>query len=159
MALAGVVTLGACAVALPSAPSVLAVPGQGKTLEAFQQDDVTCRQYASEHVSYAQAQASSQGATGNVIAGTGIGAAIGALLGAATGDAGTGAALGAGSGLLVGGSSGSSVAQASSAGLQRQYDMAYLQCMVTKGDTVPSLAAPPYVPAPYAYPRYPYPPY
>ena len=86
--LVAVLALGGCAVTLPSGPAVLAVPGQGKTLEAFQQDDVACRQYASERV-------------------------------------------------------GAGVAQASSAGLQRQYDMAYLQCMVAKGNTVPSLAAPP----------------
>ncbi len=162
LALVGLLALGACAVALPSAPTVLAVPGPGKTLEAFQQDDLACRQYASEHVSYAQAQAASQSATGNAILGTGIGAAIGALLGAAAHEPGAGAALGAGGGLLVGGSSGASVAQASSAGLQRQYDMAYLQCMVAKGDNVPSLAAPPgYPPGPYAAPGYyaPYRPY
>ena len=133
--------------ALPSGPTVLAVPGQGKTLEAFQQDDAVCRQYASEHVSYAQAQAGSQSATGSAVLGTGIGAALGTALGAVTGDPGTGAAFGAAGGLLAGGSSGSSAAQASSAGLQRQYDMAYLQCMVTKGNTAPgAYAAPGYYP-------------
>ncbi len=151
----GLVTLGGCAVALPSGPSVLAVPGPGKTLDAFQQDDLACRQYASGQVNYAQAQAASQGATGNAVAGLGIGAALGALFGAAAHSPGAGAAFGAGTGLLVGGSSGSSVAAASSAGLQRQYDMAYLQCMVSKGNTVPGLSAPPgYPAAPYAAPGY-----
>ena len=36
----------ACAVPPPAGPSVMALPGQGKNFEAFQQDDVACRQYA-----------------------------------------------------------------------------------------------------------------
>lgn len=140
--------LGGCAVALPSGPTVLAVPGPGRTLDSFQLDDLACRRYASASVNPAEAQAGSQAAVGNAIVGTGAGAALGALLGAATGSPATGAALGAGGGLLVGGSSGSSVAQSSAAGLQRQYNMAYIQCMVAKGNTVPSLTGPGVFPPP-----------
>jgi hypothetical protein len=154
-ALIGLVALGGCAVALPTGPSVLAVPGKGKTLAAFQEDDLRCRGYAQQRVSYGSAYAASQGATGNAVAGTVLGGALGALFGAATGNPSAGAAFGAGSGLLFGSASGAGAAAASSAGLQRQYDISYMQCMVAAGDTVPALAG--YYP--YGYPGYPYAPY
>jgi hypothetical protein len=44
----GVLALGACAVPPPAGPSVMALPGQGKTFAAFQEDDVACRQYAAQ---------------------------------------------------------------------------------------------------------------
>ena len=37
--------LGGCAT-MPAAPSVLALPGSGKTLEQFSTDDTACRQWA-----------------------------------------------------------------------------------------------------------------
>ncbi len=39
--------LGGCASA-PSGPSVMVLPGPGKTLEQFQTDDAFCRQWAAE---------------------------------------------------------------------------------------------------------------
>lgn len=44
--LVGLLTLGACGTTLPVGPSVMALPNQGKSFEAFQQDDVVCREYA-----------------------------------------------------------------------------------------------------------------
>ena len=39
-------SLGACAVAPPTGPSVLALPGKGKDLQTFQAEDSNCRNYA-----------------------------------------------------------------------------------------------------------------
>src|SRR5258708_40251556 len=46
--LLGTLALGACAVGPPPGPSVAALPGKDKSLEALQQDDATCRQYAAQ---------------------------------------------------------------------------------------------------------------
>ncbi len=95
--------LNACVVAPPAGPSLMALPGQGKTFEAFQQDDVVCRQYAWQQTGGASpGAAASQSAVGSAVVGTALGAAAGAAIGAASGAAGAGAAIGAGAGLLAG---------------------------------------------------------
>lgn len=161
-ALAGSLVLGACVAAPPSGPAVTVMPGPGKTLAQFQQDDATCRGYAQQTNGGAPAQqAANDSAVGSAVLGTGVGAAAGALLGAAAGNAGLGAAAGAGAGLLVGSSAGASNAQASSAQLQHQYDVSYMQCMSAQGESVPpvqqqAVVYPAYYPPPPPYP-YPYP--
>lgn len=160
-ALAGTLALGACAVAPPTGPSVVALPGQGKSFAAFQEDDAVCRNYAAAQTNYASpAQAATQSAVGSAAIGTVLGAAAGAALGAAAGNAGAGAAIGAGSGLLLGGATGAGNAQASGATLQRRYDISYAQCMYAKGNTVqmPPIMAGPYPYGPYG-PYAPYPAY
>ena len=42
-----VLALGGCA-GVPSGPSVMVLPGPGKTLEQFQADDTFCRQWAAQ---------------------------------------------------------------------------------------------------------------
>ncbi|NNM55686.1 MAG: glycine zipper family protein [Acidocella sp.] len=156
--------LGGCAVAPPTGPSVVVLPGQGISYSEFQADDATCRDAAAQSVGYASpAGAANQAAVGSAVVGTAIGAVAGAALGAASGNAGAGAAIGAGAGLLVGSASGASNAQASAYGLQRQYDTTYLQCMAAKGNNVPNLPpeetyvapAPGYYPYPPPYAYYP----
>jgi hypothetical protein len=49
LGLAAVLTLGACASA-PTGPSVMVLPGAGKSLEQFQLDDGACRQWAGQQV-------------------------------------------------------------------------------------------------------------
>jgi hypothetical protein len=145
-------TLGACAVAPPTGPTVFALPSKGKDMAQFQGEEANCRNYAAAQIGYGSpAQASNQAAVGSAVVGTALGAAAGALLGAAGGAAGTGAAVGAGAGLLTGSAIGASNAQISGASLQERYDVAYAQCMSSSGNT---LAAPPAVPAygmPYGY--------
>jgi hypothetical protein len=51
--LVGVLVLGACAVALPSGPTVMALPAQGKSLAQFQQEDISCRNYAQQQTASA----------------------------------------------------------------------------------------------------------
>lgn len=162
--IAGALALAGCVVAPPTGPTITALPGKGKSLEAFQRDDATCRQYASQAIGYGSpAEAAQQSAVNSAALGTVLGAAAGAALGAATGNPAAGAAFGAGSGLLVGGASGANAAQYSAATLQQQYDRSYAQCMYASGNSVPANAgaASAYAYYPYAYPYpypYPYPP-
>lgn len=169
--------LSACAVAPPSGPSVAVMPGNGKSLPQFQQDDATCRQFATQQTGGASpAAAANQAAVGSAVVGTGIGAATGALLGAAAGNPGIGAAAGAGAGLLMGSAVGASNAGLSADEVQQRYDIAYQQCMAASGNKTqpaaepvyaaptPTYAAPVYAPPVYAppvyaapvYPAYPY---
>jgi Glycine-zipper domain len=160
--LLGTLALGACAVAPPTGPDVLAVPPEGKNLAQFQQEDTSCRGYAQQQIGYgAPQQAANQNAVGSAVAGTALGAAAGALLGAAVGGAGVGAAAGAGTGLLLGSAVGADAATASGVGLQRRYDAAYAQCMAASGDRLQALPAGwPYGPYyGYGYGYYPYPGY
>ena len=108
-ALLGTLALGACAVGPPAGPSVAALPGMDKTLEAFQQDDAACRDYASQTVGHTSpADAANQSTANSAVAGTLLGAAAGAAIGAAAGNPAAGAAIGAGSGLVLGTASGAS---------------------------------------------------
>ena len=148
--------LGACSVAPPTGPSVLAVPSNGKNLQTFQAEDMNCRGYAEAQLGgTTPANAATQSAVGSAAIGTGLGAAAGALIGSIGGAAGAGAAIGAGTGLLAGSAIGASNAQASGYNLQQRYDMAYTQCMASTGNGV---QAPP-APVVAAYPAYPYPAY
>ena len=106
-ALIATLALGACAVGPPAGPSVAAMPEKGKSIEAFQQDDAACRQYAGQTVGYASpADAANQTTANSAVTGTLLGAAAGAVIGAAAGNPAAGAAIGAGSGLLLGTASG-----------------------------------------------------
>ncbi len=148
----------ACAVAPPSGPSVLAVPGQGKDFNQFQVDEAQCRNYAQYRIGpVTPGQAANQSAVGSAAIGTLLGAAAGAAIGSVSGNLGAGAAIGAGTGLLVGSAAGASNAGIVGGDLQRQYDFAYIQCMTGKGQSIQSTAPgfPVYAaPAPYYAPYY-----
>src|SRR4051794_12545063 len=91
--------LGACTVAPPTGPNVWVMPGAGKDLARFQQEDGACRGHAQQQIGYGSPQqAANQSAVGSAAVGTALGATAGALLGAAGGNAGAGAAVGAGGG-------------------------------------------------------------
>jgi hypothetical protein len=130
--------LGGC-VYLPTGPSVMALPGDGKSFEQFQADDAVCRQWAGGRIGLPPQEVANQNTATGAVAGTAIGAALGAAIGAASGNAGVGAAIGAASGLLVGTSAGAEAARASGWGAQRQYDIAYQQCMYAKGNQIPGV--------------------
>ncbi|HET9147350.1 MAG TPA: glycine zipper family protein [Acetobacteraceae bacterium] len=126
--------LSACAVQPPAGPTVVAMPAPGMPFSTFQQDDQTCRYYASQRTGNGgPAYAAGQSSTNTAIGGTLLGTAAGALLGAAGGNAGVGAAIGAGSGLLLGSAAGGGNAQNAADSLQAQYNVAYAQCMVGHG--------------------------
>lgn len=132
LSLAPVVLLGACA-EMPTQPTIAVMPAPNKPFEVFQSEDMQCRGYASQAIGgqTAGGTVNNNTATGAVV-GTAIGAAAGAVIGG-----GKGAAVGAGSGLLVGAAAGNSNGYGSAYGLQRQYNIAYAQCMYSKGNQLP----------------------
>ena len=133
IAVAGGVLAGC--VTVPTGPTVMVLPGTQKSLEQFNAENLSCRQFA--QASLQGPTPGEQAAANSAVAGTLLGAATGALIGAATGQAGQGAAIGAGWGLLWGSAAGSGAAYAGSYEAQRQYDVAYTQCMYVKGNQIP----------------------
>jgi len=129
-----IVCLTTACVHIPSGPSVLVLPGSGKTFEQFRNDDYLCKQYAAEQVS---GRTPRQAAITSGMESAALGAALGAAAGVAIGG-GEGAAIGAGTGLLAGALGGSSSAQTSGYLGQQRYDMGYLQCMYANGHRIPS---------------------
>lgn len=124
--------LSACAV-VPSGPSVMALPGSGKTFDQFRADDANCRGFANQQVGGASTnQAATNSAVGSAVLGTALGAAAGAAFGG-----GQGAAIGAGAGLLAGSAVGMGNSQGSAYDVQRRYDYAYMQCMYATGNRIP----------------------
>ncbi len=142
---------------MPSGPSMLTLPGSGKTFDQFRADDLDCRQYANLQVGGSTPnQAAADSGVKSALVGTAIGAAAGAAF-----NGGNGAAVGAGAGLLVGALAGTAAADTSSYALQQRYDFAYIQCMYAKGNQVPvsgRIQRPQPDPAPSYYPQPPPPP-
>lgn len=130
LALAGCVTA-------PTGPSVMVLPGTGKSFDQFRFDDNDCRQYAHAQVGGTTA---AQAAEDSGVRSAAIGTAVGALAGAAIGGNSRGAGVGAGVGLLAGSAGGAGAAQSSGYELQRRYDFAYQQCMYSKGHRIPMAA-------------------
>ena len=130
--------LAACA-GTPMGPTVRALPPQGKPFEQFQMEQYSCKQYADDQV---RGQAESANTKGLIegIAGTALGAGLGAAVGG-----GRGAAIGAGAGAVAGTAVGASTSSHEQGGIQGQYNNAYVQCMVAKGNQVerPVVYAPP----------------
>jgi uncharacterized protein YcfJ len=141
MALAGAVTLGACSSAPPPpVPSVVASPGNGKSVAQFQTEDSTCRDYAWRHIGYrTPRQVADESRAAGAALGTALGAVAGTLLGAASDDPATGAAFGAASGLLLASAISAGVAQAAGDTTQRSYDLSYQQCMSASRNSDPSI--------------------
>ncbi|MCX8086832.1 MAG: glycine zipper family protein [Rhodocyclaceae bacterium] len=124
--------LAACATA-PSAPTVMVLPGTGRSFDDFRADDYACRAYALQQIGgEAGARAANEAALRDAAVGAGIGALAGALIGGRDG-----ASVGAGMGVIVGSMSGAEASERSGYGGQRQYDIAYVQCMYAKGHRVP----------------------
>lgn len=124
--------LSGCASA-PAGPSVMALPGNGKSFEQFRVDDAGCRQYAQYQTGGVEAnQAAANAGVGSAVVGTVVGALAGAAMGGQQG-----AGYGAGAGLVVGSMAGTGAAQGSAYATQRNYDNAYVQCMYAKGQRVP----------------------
>ena len=157
---AAALLLAGCVV-MPTAPSIVAMPGSQKSLDQFRADEDACRGYTQAAVGGA-GQAVANNTAVNAAAATAFGAAVGAIIGSATGQAGPGAAIGAGTGLLFGGAANANYAGYSSYQLQRQYDATYLQCMYARGNRVPARfvyrGPPPGYPPRYAPPDYGVPP-
>jgi len=132
MTTAALAALAGCA-SMPEGPSLMALPGTGKSFEQFQVDDGACRNFASYQVG---GRTADNAAVDSGVRSAAVGTAVGAAAGAAIGG-GQGAGVGAGTGLLVGSMAGAGAAQSSGYELQRRYDFAYTQCMYSKGNKVP----------------------
>ena len=149
IALAAACLLPGCA-ETPLGPTVQVLPAPNRPFEAFQQDQGYCTQYATSQVQ-GQADRANTRAVGASVIGTVLGAGLGAAIGG-----GRGAAIGAGSGALVGTGVGAGNSNRAQYGIQGQYNDAYVQCMVSKGNQLPP-APPVYVqPAPYVVQPAPY---
>lgn len=120
-------------VSIPNGPSVMVLPASGVSFEQFRYDDAICRQFAFSQVG---GISSNQAAINSGVISAATGTALGAAAGAALGG-GRGAAIGAGSGLVAGSVVGSDTARSAMYAGQAHYDMAYIQCMYTKGHRVP----------------------
>src|SRR5713101_2564801 len=129
-------TVGGC-VSVPTGPSVMALPGTGKTFEQCQVDDAVCRQWALQQTGTTPNQAAASSTVTGAAVGTAVGAGLGAAIGAAAGSPATGAAVGAGAGLFGGTAVGAGNAYGSSISVQGHYDIAYVQCMYAKGNQIP----------------------
>lgn len=107
------------------------MPGPGKSFEQFQADDRSCRDYAERSIG-------PNGGANSVAQGAAVGVAGGAAAGALLGFGRPGAIVRtAGLGLLLGSAVGASNADESERQLQRQYDIAYEQCMSARGNQLP----------------------
>ena len=124
--------VGACTT-MPEGPSVMVLPGRGKSFDQFRADDFECRQFAGGQVGgTTAAQASSDSGVRSAALGTVLGAAVGAAIGG-----GKGAAVGAGTGLVFGTLAGTGAAESSGYTVQQRYNNGYMQCMYAKGHRIP----------------------
>ncbi len=160
LAALGLFGLYGCVV-MPKGPSVMVLPGEGKTFDQFQLDDSVCRQFANNRLGMSPQETATQTTVSGAAVGTIVGGAAGALIGGAGGNAGGGAALGAGTGLLFGTAMGAEQGQYAGASAQRRYDIAYMQCMYARGNQIPGVIRrtrrnyPPPPPPPPPYSTYP----
>lgn len=166
-----VIAAGGCAT-IPPGPSVMVLPPSGKSFDEFRMEDSACRQWAESRIGWGANDTVNQNIAGGAAIGTMMGAGLGALIGSASGNVGAGAAIGAAGGMALGAAGATAPAHAAGYEVQRRYDIAYQQCMASKGNHVSGvvretrrvyyLPPPPvYAPWPYAGPYYyrHYPPY
>ena len=127
------VLLSGCATS-PLGPTAMVMPASGKPFEVFARDQALCKQFAGGEVD--------GGATMSNLKQLGT-AAVSTVLGAGLGAAvrgGRGARIGSATGAMVGAAAaarGSAVDQYS---LQGRYDLAYTQCMYSRGNQVAAVA-------------------
>ncbi len=128
-----VLVMSGCATP-PMAPTVAVMPPPGKSFEQFQEDDLVCRHFAQTQLGTNPANVSHQQEAAGAIGGAALGAVAGSLIGGGH----QGAGIGAGMGLLAGSVVGAGSAGQSEQSMQRTYDIAYEQCMYSKGNELPS---------------------
>ena len=125
--------LAAC-VSAPTGPTIAIMPREGKPFEIFQKDDQECRLFADNAVKDTSNAALKEGATSAAV-GAALGAAAGAVIqGGSSKNIGTGAGVG----LLGGAAIGAMNSAGKQSQAQTQYNIAYQQCMYSKGNQVPS---------------------
>ncbi|MBN2059834.1 MAG: glycine zipper family protein [Deltaproteobacteria bacterium] len=136
------ILLAGCAT-IPNGPSVMVLPGHGKSFEEFQEDKCACEQWALQQTALISDEMKNHDMVNGAATGALLGAGIGAMLGAAAGDSGHGAAIGAGTGLLAGIALTAGASQEATWERQRRFDIAYQECMYSKGNQIPYIREPP----------------
>ena len=132
LSFAALIAIAGCATT-PTGPSVLVLPGTGKSFDQFNRDEVFCRDYALRGLS---GKTPAKAATDSTVISSVAGTAVGAVAGAAIGGR-EGAAVGAGTGLLFGTVAGSETGRYERSTAQTRYDNGYIQCMYSSGHRVP----------------------
>jgi len=130
-----VIALAGC-VPTQMGPTIMAMPTPGKPFETFAVEQDYCRGYANTQVGASRDEANNS-AVGAAVIGTVLGAGLGAAIGG-----GGGAAIGAAGGALGGTGIGASNSARGGWPIQRQYDVAYAQCMYAKGNQVTGFPPP-----------------
>lgn len=125
-----VLLLAACA-QTPMGPTVAVMPGPGKPFDVFQGDQLVCKQFAEQSVA-GQAENANMRAVGGAVLTTALGAGLGAAIGG-----GRGAGIGAASGALGGAGIGAFGSESANMTIQQRYDVAFSQCMYSRGNQVP----------------------
>jgi hypothetical protein len=115
----------------PVGPMVRVIPAPYKPFEVFERDQYDCERYADSQIA-----GGAEAANNRAVGAAALGTALGLAVGAATGD-GHAATFGAVSGGAIGTAIGADQSQRAGYSLQRQYDIAYTQCMYAKGNQVP----------------------
>jgi hypothetical protein len=124
--------LAGCA-PMPTGPSVAVMPAPNKPFEVFMQEDQLCRSWAAHSIGLEGNDAAADAMLRSTVTGAAIGAIAGAMVG---GDRNVGA--GAAMGTVVGATAGANQSNVTAWNAQRRYDVAYQQCMYSKGNLVPS---------------------
>lgn len=136
LALIPLAFVAACATT-PTGPSVMVLPGSGKSFDQFRFDDNECRQFA---LSQSSAGTPDSAGTDAGVKSAATGAALGLLAGAALGGNSRAAVAGAALGTAGGAIAGSGAASQTAHTVQGRYDIAYQQCMYSKGNQIPMAA-------------------
>ena len=121
----------------PVGPSLTVMPAPGKPFDVFKNDDKECRDYAQNSLNTTADEIAAKNTAKTAIVGAALGAVAGAVAnGGSSKNVGTGAAVG----LLGGAAMGATGGNDASKEVQRRYDIAYQQCMYSKGNQVPGYA-------------------
>jgi uncharacterized protein YcfJ len=135
LAIATILMVG-CATT-PVGPSLTVMPAPGKPFDVFKNDDKECREYAQNSLNTTADEIAAKNTAKTAVVGAVLGAVAGAVAdGGSSRNVGTGAAVG----LLGGAAMGAAGGGDASKEVQRRYDIAYQQCMYSKGNQVPGYA-------------------
>jgi uncharacterized protein YcfJ len=135
LAMATILMVG-CA-STPVGPSLTVMPAPGKPFDVFKNDDKECREYAQNSLNTTADEIAAKNTAKTAVVGAVLGAVAGAVAdGGSSRNVGTGAAVG----LLGGAAMGAAGGGDASKEVQRRYDIAYQQCMYSKGNQVPGYA-------------------
>lgn len=118
---------------MPTGPTVAVMPAPNKPFEVFMQEEQLCRDWAAHSIGQPGHDAAAQ----RLLSSTAAGLAIGTLVGAAAGGH-RNVEAGAAMGTVMGAATGTSQSSQTAWSAQRRYDIAYQQCMYSKGNMVPS---------------------